>query len=49
MKFIFHKILNKFMYRPFLKIKLKKVGHNFRLGYLSEILNPQYFEFGDNR
>ena len=36
------------MYRPFLKIKLKKVGSNFRLGYLSEIKNPQYFEFGDN-
>ena len=48
MKFIFHKILNKFVYRPFLKIKLKKVGNDFRLGYLSEILNPQYFEFGDN-
>ena len=48
MKFTFHKIINNFMYRPFLKIKLKKVGSNFRLGYLSEIKNPQYFEFGDN-
>ena len=48
MKFIFHKILNKFIYRPLLKMQLKKVGNNFRLGYLSEILNPQYFEFGKN-
>ena len=46
MKFITQKILNKFIYRPLLKRKLKKVGDNFRLGYFSEILNPQYFEFG---
>ncbi len=48
MKFIFHKILNKFIYRPLLKRQLKKVGSNFRLGYFSEILSPQYFEFGNN-
>jgi len=48
LKFISEIFLNKFIYRPLLKMQLKKVGSNFRLGYLSEILNPQYFEFGDN-
>jgi acetyltransferase-like isoleucine patch superfamily enzyme len=48
MKFLIQKILNKFIYRPCLKRKLKKVGSNFRIGYFSEILNPQFFEFGNN-
>jgi maltose O-acetyltransferase len=48
MKYLFQKITNRFIYRPFLKIKLKKVGANFRIGYCSEIKNPSYFSFGDN-
>lgn len=47
MKFFIQKVLNKFIYRPLLKRKLKNVGRNFRLGYFSEVLNPQYFSFGD--
>lgn len=48
MNFLLQKIFNKFIYRPLIKLKLKKVGKNFRLGFYSEILNPQYFEFGDH-
>ncbi len=46
MRYLFQKIYNKFIYRQFLKRKLKSVGKNFRLGYYSEVLNPQYFSFG---
>lgn len=48
MNFILQKIFNKFIYRPLIKLKLKKVGNDFRLGFYSEILNPQYFEFGNH-
>ncbi|MDA7625455.1 acyltransferase [bacterium] len=48
MNFLYQKILNKFLYRPILRIRLKKAGSNFRIGYLSEILNPKSFEIGSN-
>jgi acetyltransferase-like isoleucine patch superfamily enzyme len=41
-------IFNKFIYRNIIKRKLKKVGSNFRFGYSSELLNPQFFEIGNN-
>lgn len=45
----FFKILyNKYYYRPLLKRKLKSVGKNFKLGYSSELINPETFEIGDN-
>ncbi|WP_225035060.1 acyltransferase [Winogradskyella sp. SM1960] len=47
MKFLTQKTLNRFIYRPLLKRKLNKVGRNFKLGYFSEINNPQFFSFGD--
>ena len=48
MNFILQKIYNKIVYRSFVKLKIKSVGKNFRLGHHSEVLNPQYFEFGDH-
>ena len=48
MKFITQKVLNKYIYRPFLKRKLRQVGLNFRFGFMSEINNPQFFKIGDN-
>ena len=47
-KFLTEKIFNKLFYRPILKRKLGQVGTNFKLGYYSEVLNPEYFSFGDN-
>jgi len=31
-----------------MKMKLQHVGKNFRLGYHSEILNPEFFSIEDN-
>jgi acetyltransferase-like isoleucine patch superfamily enzyme len=45
--FIF-RIINILFNRPLVKMKLKKVGSNFKLGYRSEISNPQFFSIGDN-
>ncbi len=47
MNFIFEKLYNKFVYRPNLKRKLKRVGKEFKLGYCSEVLNPQFFTIGN--
>lgn len=47
MNFIFDKLYNKFVYRPYLKCKLKYVGKEFKFGYCSEFLNPQFFTIGD--
>lgn len=41
-------LYNKFVYRPIIRYRLKKVGKHFRLGYGSEIINPQLFTIGDN-
>lgn len=41
-------LYNKYIYRPLLVLKLKACGKNFKLGYSSEVINPQYFSFGDN-
>lgn len=41
-------LYNKFVYRPLIKKKLGKVGKNFRLGYSSELLTPEFFSIGDN-
>lgn len=41
-------ILNKLVFRPLIKFQLHKVGTNFKMGYSSEILNTQFFTFGDN-
>lgn len=46
MNFLYQKIFNKILYRPYIKRKLHKVGVNFRLGFFSEINKPQYFSFG---
>jgi acetyltransferase-like isoleucine patch superfamily enzyme len=43
---IFHAILNKIIYRPYIKNRLNKCGSNFKISYSSEILNPQYFSIG---
>lgn len=41
-------LYNKYIYRPVTKLLLGKCGLNFKLGYSSELLNPKYFEIGDN-
>lgn len=43
-----HRVINVIFNRPFVKLKLKRVGSNFKFGYASEIKNPQYFSVGDN-
>jgi maltose O-acetyltransferase len=43
-----YRVINIFFNRPIIKLKLKKVGSNFKFGYRSEIKNPQYFSFGNN-
>jgi len=48
MRYLIEKIYNKIVYRSLIKLKLKYVGRNFRLGYHSEILNPEFFSIGDN-
>lgn len=45
---LFHKIYNILIYRNWLKIKLKKVGSNFKFGYSSELVNPENFHIGNN-
>lgn len=39
---------NKLIYRNIISKKLNKVGNNFKLGYSSEVVNPEYFSIGDN-
>lgn len=41
-------LFNKFVVRPYVRGKLKRVGANFRLGYASTVLNPGQFSFGDD-
>lgn len=41
-------LYNKFIYRPLIKINLKSCGKNFKLGYSSELINPQYFSIGND-
>jgi|SRR5690554_1644785 len=48
MKFIFEKLFNRYIYRKIVSKKLKQVGCNFKLGYFSELLNPQYFTIGNH-
>ena len=48
MEVFFFKILNLLFNRPYLKLRLHKCGLNFKLGYHSELNNPQYFSIGDN-
>lgn len=48
MRYILEKINNKFFYRTNLRRKLKYCGKHFKLGYHSEIINPEYFTIGDN-
>lgn len=43
-----YKIINIIVNRPFLRFKLNDCGRNFKLGYRSELRNPQYFSIGDN-
>ena len=45
---IIYRLINILFNRPVLKMKLAKVGTNFKFGYRSEIRNPQYFTFGNN-
>lgn len=45
---IFAILYNRYIYRYFTKRKLNESGNNFRLGYSSELLNPQHFSIGDN-
>src|SRR5690606_11045810 len=45
---LIYRLINIVFNRPNLKIKLKKVGSNFKFGYRSEIKNPQYFSIGNN-
>ena len=44
MNFILQKIFNKFIYRPLIKLKLKKVGNDFRLGYLFSTIAMIFFK-----
>lgn len=48
MERIIYKLLNIFVNRPLFKLKLNKYGNNFKIGYRTELRNPQYFTFGDN-
>lgn len=48
MEIILYKLLNVFFNRPILKFKLKNCGNNFKIGYKSELKNPQYFTIGSN-
>jgi acetyltransferase-like isoleucine patch superfamily enzyme len=41
-------VINNLVYRPLFKLKLKKVGDNFRFGYSSNLEPPSSFEIGDN-
>ncbi|MCG3203042.1 MAG: 2,3,4,5-tetrahydropyridine-2,6-dicarboxylate N-acetyltransferase [Gammaproteobacteria bacterium] len=41
-------LYNKLVYRPIIRYRLKKSGKRFRLGYGSEIINPHYFDIGDD-
>lgn len=47
-RIVLQQIYNKLYYRPILKSQFAKVGSNFRFGYCGELLNPQYFSFGNN-
>lgn len=42
------RLYNLFFYRPYLKIKLKSCGANFKIGHRSEVYNAKYFSFGSN-
>ena len=44
----FSVLYNKFIYRNLISRKLNRVGKNFKFGYSSELINPQYFSIGDN-
>lgn len=48
MERIIYKLMNVFVNRPLLKLKLNKYGKNFKIGYRTELRNPKYFSFGDN-
>ena len=48
MRFLLDIIFNRFVYRLYLKRKLKCVGVNFKFGYMSEINNPEFFSIGEN-
>lgn len=39
---------NRLIYRPLIKLKLAKCGTDFKLGFSSNILNPQFFSIGDH-
>lgn len=41
-------LFNRCWYRPWLRLRLRAVGRNFRLGYASELLNPHHFSIGDD-
>jgi acetyltransferase-like isoleucine patch superfamily enzyme len=41
-------LYNKFLYRPYVRRRLKHAGRGFRLGYSSEFLQPGLFQIGDN-
>lgn len=42
------KIINIIVNRPLLRSKLNKCGKNFKIGYRTELRNPEYFSIGDN-
>ena len=48
MEAFFYKIINIIFNRTYLKYKLKKCGSNFKYGYHSELINPQYFSIGND-
>ena len=43
-----NKIYNKFIYRSYIRKKLKSSGQKFRLGFHSEIHNPKFISIGEN-
>ncbi|WP_299244495.1 acyltransferase [uncultured Aquimarina sp.] len=48
MESIIFRIINILINRPFWRIRLKKCGRNFKIGYSSELKNPQFFSIGNN-
>ena len=44
----FNLLINKYINRIVLRFRLKECGNNFRLGYSSELLNPQFFSIAND-
>lgn len=46
--YLVSKLFNKYFYRIWLRLRMARVGNNFRIGHSSALLNPSYFSIGNN-